>query len=149
MMERPVLSVGSCASFWKPGCDVRTGLITCERVTPGIPAKQFVVHDWGTWEEIETYACWLRPVAEIPVDLSGEWLTEDPTGQPVGPAEADGGPPGQLNEGQTRFPSLSCDDLDALAAQRTSANTKEQTRWGVKVFTGEWWWISVTKWFVD
>ena len=136
-MERPVLSVGSFASFWKLGCDVRTVLITGERVTPGIPAKQFLVHDWSTGEEFVTYACHHRPVAEIPVDLSGEWLNEDLTGQPAEPAGADGRPPGQPSEDQARFPSLSCDDLDALAAQMDECEHQRADQMGYESFTVE------------
>ena len=135
-MERPVLSVSSFASFWKLGCDVRTVLITSERVTPGIPAKQFLVHDWSTGEEFVTYACHHRPV-------------EDLTGQPAEPAGADGRPPGQPNEDQARFPSLSCDDLDALAAQMDECEHQRADQMGYESFTVEWWWISVTKWSVD
>ena len=111
--------------------------------------KQFVVHDWGTQEEFVTHAYWLQPVAEIPEDLSGEWFNEDLTGQRAEPAGADVRPPGPLSEGLAIFPSLSCDDPDALAAQRTSANIKEQTRRGVNVFKCDSCRISVTKGFVD
>ena len=36
-----------------------------------------------------------------------------------------------------RFPNLSEDDLNDLAGQRTSSNTKEQTKWAIKIFRGE------------
>ena len=105
------------------------------------------MYQWG--HSVQCFGLFLRFLRFETLDLSREWLNEDLTGQPAGPAGADGGPPDQLSEGQARFPSLSCDDLNALVAQQRSANIKEQTRWVVKVFIGEWWWISITKWFVD
>ena len=57
MMERLPLAVGNFASFWKPGMDTRTVLITAVKDTPGIQAKQFTVADWSTGEEFMTSAC--------------------------------------------------------------------------------------------
>ena len=36
-----------------------------------------------------------------------------------------------------RFASLTSDEVDAIASARLSANTKEQTRWGVRIFAGQ------------
>ena len=37
-----------------------------------------------------------------------------------------------------RFATLTTQDVDELASSRTSRNTNEQTKWGVKIFSGEW-----------
>ena len=41
-------------------------------------------------------------------------------------------------KGKSRFPTLTATDVDELASSRTSKNTNEQTKWGVKLFRGEW-----------
>ena len=143
IMERLPLTVGNFASFWKPGMDTRTVLITAVNDTAGIQAKQFTMADWRRGEEFMTYACWLRPVTEVLVDMADGW-DEAPQGAVVlEPAQAEAQPPAQATEGRARFASLSSAELDTLAARRTSTNTDEKTQWGVKVFTGEctvaWW----------
>lgn len=37
----------------------------------------------------------------------------------------------------SHFKNMSADEVDALASGRTSTNTNEQTRWGVKVLRDE------------
>ena len=143
MMERLPLTVGNFASFWKPGMDTRTVLITAVKDTPGIQAKQFTVADWSTGEEFMTYACWLRPVTEVLIDMAARWDEAPQEVVVLEPAQAEAQPPAQATEGRARFASLSSAELDTLAGRRTSTNTDEQTKWGVKVFTGEctgaWW----------
>ena len=36
-----------------------------------------------------------------------------------------------------RFLTLTAEDVDDLASSRTSTNTNEQTKWGLKLFRGE------------
>ena len=40
-------------------------------------------------------------------------------------------------KGKSRFPTLTAADVDELSSSRTSKNTNEQTKWGVKLFRGE------------
>ena len=136
-MDRQPLTVGNFASFWKPGVEARTVLITNAKQTPGVQAKQFNVHDWNTGEQFWTYACWLRPVTEVPVDMADGWDDVPQADVALVAPQVDTQPSAQATGGGVRFASLSSAELDTLAAKRTSANTDEQTKWGVRVFTGE------------
>ena len=136
MMERLPLTVGNFASFWKPRMDTRTVLITAVKDTPRIQAKQFTVADWSTGEEFVTYACWLRPVTGVLIDMADGWDEAPQEDVVLEPAQAEAQPLAQATEARARFASLYSAELDSMAARRTSTNTDEQTKWGVKVFTG-------------
>ena len=83
----------------------------------------------------------------IVVGAFGEELFTDQPGQVQGTVE----PPAAAKQ-STRFADLTEEEVDRLAEARTSKNTNIQTKWGVKIMTGnlltsqlsKWVWVS--KW---
>ena len=67
---------------------------------------------------------------------------------PMDTIEGDAGPPTQIStlpsednetnepNSTTRFLSVTENDLDKLASERSSQTTQQQTKWGIKVFRG-------------
>ena len=133
MAEKPKLQAGQIANYWKPGFEKQQTVIVVSVVEHERPHK-YQVMDLDTMEESWSLGCWLSLAHPEIQPGSNEWMemeTEMLTG-----SEAKAPAPVQVNR-PARFVNLTEDDLNTLAAQRVSSNTKEQTKWGLKIFHGE------------
>ena len=141
------LAVGQFALFCKPGQPEKTVMVSTINKTIATQARQYGVVDWNTGHTFSTFGCWLKDVPEVTLQQMQGMLEDDDDDM--------GGLPdvmtvdsviGSRDSNTNRFVSMNSEELDQLAANRVSHNTKEQTKWGIKMFKGEGFFNSCLKW---
>ena len=137
-----VLTAGDFATFWQPGRQEKVVLVTAVREGRATEARRYAVQDWDTGKCFESYGCWLKPVTVADVQLNDSLFDVVNGELSVGPSRTVPSlvPGPQVAESVKKteiFPVLLKDEVDQLAGTRTSKNTDEQTKWGVRIFRGE------------
>ena len=133
-----VLTAGDFTTFWQPGREEKVVLVTAVREGRATEARRYAVQDSDTGECFESYGCWQKPVTVADVQLDDSLFDVVNGELSVGPSRTVPGPQVAESVKKTkRFPVLLKDEVDQLAGARTSKNTDEQTKWGVRIFRGE------------
>ena len=129
-MAGRIFTVGQFAIFTKPGQIDRTVIISEVNITNATNARQYRIVDWETGHSFLTFGCWLKKVPEVDQQAVDNLIQDD--------IEMDDQPAPKSNTfTKERFVEIDENELDNLAANRLSHNTKEQTKWGVKIFRGK------------
>ena len=135
---RTTLSVGDMVYYHDPGSQ-RECTVVIEAILEGYPPRRYQCTNLDTGTSFWSYGCWLKPILvdDEPfswTQLEDETLCVKPIEVSHVSEENEIRPPACK---QARFVDLTDEQLDRMAADRVSKNTQQQTKWGMKIFTGK------------